>query len=117
AGAGIAGADPMRTGFTALKLAVAGFLIPYFFVYNPELLLINASFGTVLLPAVTAIGGTILLSFGAAGYWLRPLNLIERVILFAGALMLIQPGLMTDAAGIAIAVVMYLFQKRGLAMK
>ncbi len=117
AGAGIAGADPMRTGFTALRLAVAGFLIPYFFVYNPELLMINASFGTVLVPAVTAIAGTVLLSFGAAGYWLRKLNIVERAIMLGAALLLIQPGIVTDIIGAVIAAVMYFYQKQGLNRK
>ena len=111
AGAGIAGADPMRTGFTALRLAVAGFLIPYFFAYNPELLMINASFANTTVPAVTAIAGTVLLSFAAAGYWLRNLHMYERAILLAGALLLIQPGWMTDIAGVALGAAVYLLQK------
>ncbi len=111
AGAGIAGADPMRTGFTALRLAVAGFLIPYFFAYNPELLMINASLANTTLPAVTAIAGTVLLSFAAAGYWTRNLHFYERIALLAGALLLIQPGWMTDAVGVALGVAVYLLQK------
>ena len=111
AGAGIAGAEPMKTGFTALRLAVAGFLIPYFFAYNPELLMINASFANTTIPAITAIAGTVLLSFAAAGYWLRNLHMYERAFLLAGALLLIQPGWMTDIAGVAIGVAVYLLQK------
>lgn len=114
AGAGIAGDDPMRTGFTALRLAVAGFLIPYFFAYNPELLMINASFANTTIPAVTAIAGTVLLSFAAAGYWLRNLNVLERAALLAGALMLIQPGWLTDVGGVVLGVAVYLIQKSTL---
>ncbi|MGI6074963.1 MAG: TRAP transporter permease [Pyramidobacter sp.] len=112
AGAGIAGANPMRTGFTALRLAVAGFLIPYFFVYSPELLMINASFANTTIPVVTAIAGTVLLSLAAAGYWRRSLNMLERIILFGGALLLIQPGLITDVSGAAIGVVAYFWLKK-----
>ena len=101
----------MKTGFTALRLAVAGFLIPYFFAYNPELLMINASFANTTVPALTAIGGTVLLSFAAAGYWLRNLHMYERAILLAGALLLIQPGWMTDVAGVAIGAFVYVLQK------
>lgn len=104
----------MRTGFTALRLAVAGFLIPYFFAYNPELLMINASFANTTIPAVTAIAGTVLLSFAAAGYWLRNLNVLERAALLAGALMLIQPGWLTDVGGVVLGVVVYLIQKSTL---
>lgn len=111
AGAGIAGANPMRTGFTALRLAVAGFLIPYFFVYNPELLMINASLANTTVPVITAIAGTVFLSFASAGYWMKNLNLLERVILLCASLMLIQPGWMTDIAGAAIGVLMYFYLK------
>lgn len=114
AGAGIAGANPMRTGFTALRLAVAGFLIPYFFVYSPELLMINASVANTTVPVVTAILGTVLLSFAAAGYWLRNLNLFERAVIFAASLLLIQPGWMTDVIGAGVGVAMYLLQKMTL---
>lgn len=112
AGAGIAGADPMRTGFTALKLAIAGFLIPYFFVYNPELLMINASLANTTVPVITALAGTFLLSCATAGYWLKNLNIVEKVVLFAAALLLIRPGWTTDLVGVAVAAVVYLIQKR-----
>lgn len=114
AGAGIAGADPMRTGFTALKLAVAGFLIPYFFVYNPELLMIDASVANTTVPVLTALAGTFLLSCAAAGYWLRDLNIFEKVVLFAASLLLIRPGWTTDAVGIVVAIAIYLLQKRSM---
>ena len=111
AGAGIAGANPMRTGFTALRLAVAGFLIPDFFVYNPELLMINASLANTTVPVITAIAGTVLLSFASAGYWMKNLNLLERAILLCGSLLLIQPGWLTDLAGAAVGVAMYFYLK------
>ncbi|MBQ9422835.1 MAG: DUF3394 domain-containing protein, partial [Pyramidobacter sp.] len=63
------------------------------------------------VPALTAIGGTVLLSCAAAGYWQRNLHMYERAILLAGALLLIQPGWMTDAAGLAVGVAVYLLQK------
>ena len=111
AGAGIAGANPMRTGFTALKLAVAGFLIPYFFVYNPELLMINASLLNTTIPVITSIAGTVLLAFSAAGFWMKNLNIAERAALLAAALLLIQPGWVSDAAGAGIAAAVFLLQK------
>lgn len=111
AGAGIAGADPMKTGFQALKLAVAGFLIPYFFVYSPELLMIQANASGLILPIVTSIIGAILLAFAGAGFWLKQLNIIQRVCLFAAALLLIKPGLITDLCGIGIAAAVFIWQK------
>lgn len=112
AGAGIAGASPMRTGFTALKLAIAGFLIPYFFVYSPELLMIGDSWLALALPALTAIAGAVLLAFAGAGFWSCKLNIVDRAALFAAALLLINPGLITDLSGLGLAIVVYLVQRR-----
>ncbi|WP_039879431.1 hypothetical protein [Jonquetella anthropi] len=101
----------MKTGFQALKLAVAGFLIPYFFVYSPELLMIQANASGLILPIVTSIIGAILLAFAGAGFWLKQLNIIQRVCLFAAALLLIKPGLITDLCGIGIAAAVFIWQK------
>lgn len=113
AGAGIAGAGPMKTGFTALKLAMAGFLIPYFFVYSPELLMIGDSYAALILPALTAIVGAVLLAYAGAGYWSRKLSIPERALVFFAALLLIKPGLMTDLSGLGLAILIYLWQKMG----
>src|SRR3972149_4752140 len=48
AGAAIAKADPMKTGFTAWRFALAGFLLPYMFVYNTSLLLMGPPADLVL---------------------------------------------------------------------
>ena len=63
AGAGIAGADPMRTGMTAMKLAIAGFIVPFIYVFNPMLVLV----GLPVHPAMLAILAVALLLAGAVG--------------------------------------------------
>lgn len=112
AAAGIARADPNATGFMAVKLALAGFLIPYIFCYNPGLLMIGASNLEVAFIVVTAAVGIAALSFASVGYWLRNLYLLERLILLAAAVTLIIPGLRTDIVGVGILVLVYLSQKR-----
>lgn len=63
AGAGIAGADPMRTGMNAVKLALAGFLVPYIYVFNPILVLVGVESKTALLAVlVVVVFGIALLS-------------------------------------------------------
>ena len=111
AAAGIAKAEPNATGFMAVKLAFAGFLIPYIFCYNPKLLMIGASNWEVALFVGTAVIGIAALSFASVGYWLRNLYLLERLALIASAITLITPGLTTDLIGIGILVVIYLTQK------
>ena len=79
--------------------------------------MINASVANTTVPAATAIVGTVLLSFAAAGYWLRNLNLFERAVIFAASLLLIQPGWITDVVGAGVGAAMYLLQKMTLKNK
>lgn len=98
AGAGIAGSDPMRTGFSACRLGLAGFIIPYMFVYGPAMVMIGPP-GEVMLAAISGIAGVMALAAGLQGYLLGPMNWIQRGILLVAALLLIKPGLMTDLVG------------------
>lgn len=111
AAAGIARSEPNATGFMAVKLAFAGFLIPYIFCYNPALLMIGADNFELALIVVTAAVGIASLSFACVGYWLRTLHFWERGLLIAAAVTLIIPGLMTDAAGLGLMALVWLSQK------
>ena len=117
AAAGIAKANPNSTGFQAVKLALAGFIIPYIFVYNPEMLLINTTWYYAIFCIGTALVGICALAFSSVGYWLRELNIIERLLLLGGAVSLIFPGVYTDLIGIAIMVAVYGLQKMMSAKK
>ncbi len=112
AGSGIAGSDPIKTGVTAAKLAIAAFVVPYIFVLAPQLLMINATPVTILVAMITAIVGMWGLSLAMIGFCQHPLNPLQRVIFFIGGLCLIIPGMVTDAAGLAILIVGFLWQKR-----
>lgn len=100
-GAGLAGADPMRTGFTATRLGIAAFILPYMFVYGPALLL-RGTPEEVAVATATATVGIIALAGGLQGHLLQPLNKLERLLMVGGALALIKPGLTTDAIGLLI---------------
>jgi TRAP-type uncharacterized transport system fused permease subunit len=115
AGAGIAGGDPMKTGFQSLKLALAGFIVPFMFVYNPAMLMLDTtnalvtskefplpSFWVIASVTVTAIIGIIALSAAVEGYFKSQLNPLMRIILAAGAFMLIVPETLTDILGVVI---------------
>ncbi|WP_082153517.1 TRAP transporter permease [Bacillus sp. LL01] len=115
AGAGISGGDPMRTGFNALKLSIAGFIIPYLFVYNPAMLMIDTTdiatnarefamppVMEIVLISVTAIIGIIALSAAVEGYFRTNLNVVLRILMGAGALMMILPESNSDIFGIII---------------
>jgi TRAP transporter 4TM/12TM fusion protein len=100
-GAGIAGANPTRTGIEATKLALAAFILPYMFVYSPQLLLQNVAFFEFLQLLVTALIGIIALAGATMNYLLVPNRIYERLLLFGGSLCMIDPGLVTDIIGLS----------------
>jgi TRAP transporter 4TM/12TM fusion protein len=111
AGAAIAKADPMKTGFVAWAFALAGFLLPYMFVYNTSLLLMGAPLD-IFIAFFTACIGVICLAAGIMGYFLKETNMLERILLFAAAILLIKPGLLTDIIGFFCAGVVVALQLR-----
>jgi len=102
AGSGIARSDPMKTGFTATKLAIGAFLVPYIFVYNPAMLLIGTTPLGLAQNLVTASLGMFGAGVSMIGFCLAPMTWYERVWFFAGGLLMIDPGTLTDLVGLGI---------------
>ena len=120
AGAGIAGANSMKTGFQAFKLAIGAFIIPYIFVINPHLIMIDSIAGTTVnwlpitaaLPTIaTALIGTICLAGTVESYLFGNLRIWQRIILLLAAFALLDPKLLTDAIGLAALALIYVTQK------
>jgi len=111
AGAGIARANSMRTGFAALGLAIAGFIVPFMFAYN-QALLFQGPLWRVLLSSGTAILGVIALAAAVQGFYRKHLNMLERVVLAVTAIALIKPGFITDIAGAAVLAGIWIIQRR-----
>lgn len=112
AGAGISGGDPMKTGFLSLKLALAGFIVPFMFIYNPTMLMIDPTglavtakdfplppIIDIITVVVTSVTGVIALSSALEGYFRGGMNTLTRIILAIGALLLIYPEITTGIAG------------------
>ncbi len=113
AAAGIAGSDPSRPGWSALKLALAGFLAPYLFVYSPEILLYNFSWAVLpktLWVSFTAILGTFLLACSIEGFLRHRLQIWQRIVLGVASLLLIEPSILTDIIAIAVLVAVLIMQ-------
>jgi TRAP transporter 4TM/12TM fusion protein len=102
AGAAIARANPFKTGLIATRLAVGAFILPYIFVANPQLLLIGATPLGIILAALTAAVGMTAIGAGLAGFLVARLNWIERILLVAAGVLLVDPGLVTDIIGIVV---------------
>ena len=110
AGAAIGQADPMKTAFTATKLAIGAFIVPYVFALDPAMLLVNTNVGSVILIVITSLVGIFAVSSALEGYLLRRMPWYQRIISVAGGLLLIYPGITTDLIGLGLAAVVVLLQ-------
>lgn len=98
--AGIAGANPTDVAFNGFKLAFAGIIIPYMFVYSPILLMQGATAGKLVVVIVTGLAGIVCLGAAAEGFMRRKLNVIERIIGVISAFMMVSPTTQTDIIGL-----------------
>ncbi|MBR2216079.1 MAG: TRAP transporter permease [Selenomonadaceae bacterium] len=102
AGSGISGGNALKTGVNASKLAIAAFIIPYIFVLSPQLLMINATPSDLIVAVCTAVIGMVAISSALIGYLADNVRGAQRLILIAAGLLLINPGIVTDAVGVGI---------------
>lgn len=110
AGAAIAKGKPIKTAFNATKLAIGAFIIPYVFVFNPQMLMIDTSFLSALPIAVTALIGMFGISAALEGYAFRNSSVIERILFAAAGIMCILPNSLTDFIGIFLLIGLIVFQ-------
>ena len=101
AAAGLSGGSPMKTGWQSVRLALAGFIVPFMFVYNPQLLLEQVTLLTGLQVAATACAGVLLIAAAVEGYLFGRMHVILRIAAGIGAYLLIDSRLVTDVAGLA----------------
>ncbi len=111
AGSAIAKSKPMKTAVNATKLAIAAFIVPYIFAFNPVMLFEgDASVFEMALVCVTALLGLFCIAAALNGYLFKKINPVLRIVLIAGGLCAMIPGIATDLAGIAVAVAVGAFQ-------
>jgi TRAP-type uncharacterized transport system fused permease subunit len=110
AAASIGGAGLWGSGVQALKFAAAGFIVPFFFVFNPALLF-SGTWDEILRAVVTGSVGVVALAAGLEGYLIRPAIWFERVLFLAAAFLLIDPNGLTDVIGAGVLALALLCQK------
>ncbi len=116
AGSAIAKSNPMKTAINASKLAVAVFVVPYMFCYNPAMLLIETEQSgpvtalMIVQIVITSVIGIFGLSAALEGYCFSKMNMLVRFSIAAGGLLLIHPALKTDIIGLLIVVLLLIFQ-------
>ena len=117
--AGIADADAMKTGIRGMLFALVGFLVPFVFVYNPSIILLDTSVEVptimnalssasgiigVVIGAAQVLAATYFLAMTVAGYFKKNMSVIERVMTFAAAILLMTPDYITSVIGIVLGV-------------
>ena len=110
AGSAIAKGKPMQTAFNASKLAIAVFIVPYMFCFNPAMLFIDTTIPQVIQIALTSFVGVFGVAAAMEGYCIARMSVIMRLIIAAGGLLLIHPALITDIIGLVIVALCLIFQ-------
>ena len=111
AAAGLAKSDPFKTGWTAFRLGITAFIVPYAFVYGNELMLIGTPVKIILACITAGLGVYFVASAMEGWYCKRSIGMPARIALFAAAITLLIPGVLTDVIGLAIAAAVFLLCK------
>lgn len=113
AGAGLAGANFWATAINATKLGCAAYIVPFFFAYNPELLIGVEPFSLGFIQLlITSLAGIMLFSSGLFNFLIIKTKLWERLALIIAGLVFIEPALITDLLGLFLFVIVFISQKK-----
>jgi TRAP-type uncharacterized transport system fused permease subunit len=107
--AGIAESNPWQTGMQAVRLGIIAFLVPFMFVYNPELLA-QGQPAAIALRTISAMIGVVGLSAGLEGYIFARMHLLERALFALAGVAMMAPGLMLPLAGGIVIALLFLVQ-------
>jgi TRAP transporter 4TM/12TM fusion protein len=108
--AAIAKAEPMKTGWSSMRYGIGFYFIPFLFFYSP--ILLNGKLSDIVLTIITAIIGVIVLSASLEEFFLRRLNVIERIIIGMSGILLVWPDHRVSLIGICITVGSVLWQMK-----
>ena len=107
----IAKAPYMKTGWTAVRLGLPGFILPFLFVYHPELLLVG-SFLDCASVILSCVLGLFCMSCFFEGYFFTDMSVPERIVIAAASVLLVIPGMVTDLAGLVLFGLIVVYQRR-----
>lgn len=113
AGSAIAKSNPMKTGVNATKLAIAAFIVPYIFAFNPAMLLVDTGPLDVVVIVVSSLIGLFGVAAALNGTLFRRINPLFRLLLVAGGLSMMIPGFVSDIAGLVLVIGVVILQKMG----
>jgi TRAP-type uncharacterized transport system fused permease subunit len=111
AAAGLSGQNPSEVGWAGFRIALAGFIIPFAFIYSPALLFVDSALPEIAFVTSTALVGVVAAAVALQGYLKTPMNTLTRLLLFTGACCLIIPEVWSDIVGAVIVLCIWAFQK------
>jgi len=117
--ASLAGAEPMRTGFTAMRFGWTAYIVPFLFVFSPSLMLQGGASVSTVIAVSSAVAGVWIVSAGMTGYAMRPLGAIPRTGLIVGGACLLVPAEIgvwaawTDFGGLILSVAVLAYEYIG----
>ena len=106
----LADANPNKVGFTAMRLGIIAFIIPFFFVYGPALLMIGTPL-EIIEATITSLIGCFFLAVGLEGWLVEKINIPCRILALGAAFCCIAAGLVTDLIGLGLIVAFLLLHK------
>ena len=114
AAAGLSGGDANRTGWVAMRLGIAGFIVPFLFVYGPALLM-EGAVTEIIIATMTSLIGITALSVGMQGWLFKNLNIWIRIAYLMAGVLMTYPGYTSDAIGLIVcaALTLYLWKSKG----
>ncbi|MBC2854960.1 TRAP transporter fused permease subunit [Cetobacterium sp. 2A] len=110
AAAALAEENPMKVGIEAVRLGLVAFIVPFAFVLNPRLLNLNFEISTILT-IVFALISCLSLAYSLQGWLLRKITIVERIILFVVAVILVHPNFSFAIAGSIIFTIVFVHNK------
>ncbi|MBI2882029.1 MAG: TRAP transporter fused permease subunit [Candidatus Tectomicrobia bacterium] len=106
----ISGGNWLRTAWDAMRLGIGGYIVPFYFIYNPALLMRGSPLHIVVAVASATVA-MFAIEAGVMGFLRRPATLLERALYVAGGLFLLDPNPFTDLLGLGVAGLGYLSER------
>lgn len=112
AASGVAKSEPMRTGVQAARLAIAAFLIPFIFVYSPEILLIDVTVFQIIFIIITSLIGIVSVASALTGYFITNMSLVDRVMFAVGGILLVTTNYLFNGVGLLLLIAGFVLQRK-----
>lgn len=111
AAAGIAGANPTKVGFEAVRLGLAAFIVPFLFIFNPALLMEGPIMNVIYSFIISSIG-VITVGAGVIGFFYKKANWFTRVLLIGTGIAMVVPEVITDVIGLVMILLIFYIQRK-----